>query len=91
MVTLEDLQNLVGVQLGKRNVSAEDRLQEDLGAESADLVNIIAAAEDKYHTSFAETDMARIRTVRDIYEIIITGSLSPKENLGKKSSTNTLP
>ena len=70
MLTLEDLQNLVGVQLGKRNVSAEDRLQEDLGAESADLVNIIAALEDKYHISFAETDIASIRTVRDIYRFI---------------------
>ena len=69
-VTVEDVQTLVGVQLGKRKVSAGDRLMEDLGAESADLVNIIAAAEDKYRISFAEADISKIRTVNDIYELL---------------------
>lgn len=69
-VTMEDIQALVGLQLGRRNVSAEDRFMEDLGAESADLVNIIAAAEDKYRTSFEEADISRVRTVRDLYDLV---------------------
>jgi acyl carrier protein len=69
-VTIEDVQTLVGVQLGKRKVSVGDRLMEDLGAESADLVNIIAAVEDKYRISFAEVDISKIRTVNDIYEFL---------------------
>ena len=70
VVAIEELQTLISVQLGKRKVSAGDRLREDLGAESADLVNIIAAVEDKYHISFAEADISKIRTVRDIFELI---------------------
>ena len=69
-VTIEDIQTLVGLQLGKRKVSAPDRLMEDLGAESADIVNIIATVEDKYRISLEEADISRVRTVRDLYDLI---------------------
>jgi len=70
VVTVEDVQALVCLQLGKRKVSLDDRLMEDLGAESADIVNIVAAAEDKFNISFNEADIAGVRTVKDIFEII---------------------
>lgn len=69
-VNIEDIQTLVGLQLGRRKVSAQERLMEDLGAESADIVNIIATIEDKYHISLEETDISRVRTVRDLYDLI---------------------
>lgn len=69
-VTIEDIQTLVGLQLGLRRVSGQDRLMEDLGAESADIVNIIATVEDKYRISLAEADISRVRTVRDLYDLI---------------------
>jgi len=69
-VTIEEIGTLVRLQLGRRNVSAGDRFMEDLGAESADLVNIIAAAEDKFQVSFDEADIPGIRTVDDLYEFI---------------------
>jgi acyl carrier protein len=69
-VTSEDIQTLVGLQLGKRKVSAQDRLMEDLGAESADMVNIIATIEDKYRISLEEADISRVRTVRDLYDLV---------------------
>lgn len=69
-VTIEDIQTLVGLQLGRRKVSAQDRLLEDLGAESADIVNIIATVEDKYRISLEEADISRVRTVRDLYDLI---------------------
>lgn len=69
-VTIEDIQTLVGLQLGRRKVSGQDRLMEDLGAESADIVNIIATVEDKYRISLAEADISRVRTVRDLYDLI---------------------
>ncbi len=69
-VTVEEVQALVRMQLGRRKVSMENRLMEDLGAESADIVNIIAAAEDKYGVSLDETDIAAVRTVKDVYQII---------------------
>jgi acyl carrier protein len=70
VVTIEDIQTLVGLQLGRRKVSAPDRLMEDLGAESADIVNIIATVEDKYQISLEEADISRVRTVRDLYDLI---------------------
>jgi acyl carrier protein len=70
-VTMEEIQTLVGLQLGKRKVLAENRFMEDLGAESADLLNIIAAAEAKYNISFDETDISKIRTVRELYDLIM--------------------
>jgi len=69
-VTIEDIQTLVGLQLGRRKVTEQDRLQEDLGAESADIVNIIASIEDKYRISLAEADISMVRTVRDLYDLI---------------------
>jgi acyl carrier protein len=69
-VTIEDIQTLVGLQLGLRRVSGQDRLMEDLGAESADIVNIIATVEDKYRISLAEADISRVRTVRGLYDLI---------------------
>jgi acyl carrier protein len=69
-VTIEDIQTLVGLQLGRRKVSGQDRLLEDLGAESADIVNIIATVEDKYRISLVEADISRVRTVRDLYDLI---------------------
>ena len=69
-VTIEDIQTLVGLQLGKRKVTASDRLMEDLGAESADMVNIIATVEDKYRISLEEADISGVRTVRDLYDLI---------------------
>ena len=72
-VTIEDVQTLVCLQLGKRKVSAGDRFMEDLGAESADIVNIIAAAEDRYQISFAEADISKVRTVQELYDLIKNG------------------
>jgi len=67
---IEDVQALVCMQLGIRKVSAEDRFFEDLGAESADVVNLVAAAEDKYDIEFDEEEIADVRTVQQLYDLI---------------------
>jgi acyl carrier protein len=69
-VKLEDVLQLVRSQLGIRNLSATDRLMEDLGAESADLVNLAAAAEDRFTITFDEAKIAAIRTPTDLYNLI---------------------
>ena len=68
-VKLEDVLQLVRTQLGIRTISAADRLMEDLGAESADLVNL-AAAEDRFDITFDEAKIAAIRTPNDLYNLI---------------------
>jgi len=69
-VAIEDVKSLVCVQLGKRGVEERDRLIEDLGAESADLVNLTAAAEERFQVTFDEEEIARVRTVGELYDII---------------------
>ena len=69
-VTLEDIKRLVGLQLGTRNVGEHDRFLEDLSAESADVANIIAAAEEKYKITIKESEIAKIFTPHDLFELV---------------------
>ena len=68
--SLEDLCLLVGLLLGRRGVRAQNRLVEDLGAESADLVNLVATLEEKYHVELAEADVARLHTVAELHALL---------------------
>ena len=68
--SLEEIARLVSLQLGIRSVNGSDRLVEDLGAESADLVNLVAAAEERYGVSLDETALARVHTVADLHALI---------------------
>ena len=69
-VKVEDLENLVAVQLGIREVRSEDRIVENLGAESADVVNIVAAVEDKYGITVEEEELPDIVTVADLFNLV---------------------
>lgn len=68
-MTIDDIRDLVALQLGLKSVSAGDRLIEDLGAESADVVNLVAAVEDKYAIVVEEEEIADLRTVGDVFEL----------------------
>ena len=68
-MTLEQIEKLTALQMGRRSVSADQRFMEDLGAESADIVNIIATVEDKFNISFDHKDLAAVGTVRDLFEL----------------------
>ncbi|MCK4761330.1 MAG: hypothetical protein KAW12_03960 [Candidatus Aminicenantes bacterium] len=70
-VTLEDIEELVKLQLGLRQVSPGDRFMEDLGAESADLMNIVATAEDRFKIVFDDAQIAGVRTVEELFNLII--------------------
>lgn len=70
-ITQEEIQRLVELQLGKRNVHDSDRLVEDLGAESADVANLVAAMEEKYGITIKESEIARIFTPIDLFELIL--------------------
>jgi acyl carrier protein len=70
VVSLDEIIKLVSMQLGKRNVQSHDRLVEDLGAESADVANLVATVEDKYGVSIKEAEIARIFTPADLFDLI---------------------
>ncbi len=69
-MTLTDVQHLIGLQLGRPTVNPEDRLYEDLGAESMDLVNLAVAIEDRFQVFIPEEDLADLRTVQDVYRLL---------------------
>ena len=69
-MTLTDIQHMVGLQLGQSTVNPEDRLYEDLGAESMDIVNLAVALEDRFGVFIPEEDLADLRTVQDVYRLL---------------------
>ena len=69
-ISMEDIQKLVELQLGIRLVAEDTRLVEDLGAESADVANIVAAVEEKYHIVVKESEIAKILTPTDLFELV---------------------
>ena len=69
-MTEKEICEMVELQLGKRNVQANDRLVEDLGAESADLANLVARTEERYEIFIKESEIARIFTPADLFAIV---------------------
>jgi len=69
-ISMEDIKKLVALQLGIRLVAEDARLVEDLGAESADVANIVAAVEEKYHIVVKESEIAKIFTPVDLFELV---------------------
>ena len=70
VVTENQILKMVELQLGKRDVQNTDRLVEDLGAESADVANLIAATEEKYGIVVKESEIARIFTSADLFALV---------------------
>ena len=68
--TQEEIKKMVEVQLGKRDVKNNNRLVEDLGAESADVSNLVAAVEEKYNIFIKESEIARIYTPADLFSLV---------------------
>jgi acyl carrier protein len=65
-----EVRELVARQLGRHHVALDDRLVEDLGAESIDLVTIVAVLEEAYDVSVDEERLPLIHTVQDLAEEI---------------------
>lgn len=67
---LSPVVELVAIQLGHKAPQPSDRLIEDLGAESADLVNLAGAIDDRFGVFIGEEELAVISTVADLEEIV---------------------
>jgi acyl carrier protein len=70
IISIDEIKKLVGLQLGKRNVNENDRFAEDLGAESADVANIVATVEEKYGITIKEAEIANISTPADLLALV---------------------
>lgn len=67
---INDLIRKVELQLGHPGVCPEDRFAEDLGAESIDMLHIIADTEDLTGLHIPEEAISDFRTVQDLYNYI---------------------
>ena len=76
-MTNDEVLALVSVQLGVEVVVPAHDFQRDLGAESADVLNIVAAAEDRWNIVVSEEALAEIRTVADLVETLRRSSEQP--------------
>ncbi|HEV8632412.1 MAG TPA: phosphopantetheine-binding protein [Thermoanaerobaculia bacterium] len=70
MPTLEDVRQVVAIELGVKQVAAGDRLVEDLGVESMDLVAILSAVEDRWGIAAGGADLSGVRTVADLHALL---------------------
>jgi acyl carrier protein len=69
-ISMDEIKKLVGLQLGKRNINENDRFAEDLGAESADVANLVATVEEKYGITIKEAEIAAISTPADLLALV---------------------
>jgi acyl carrier protein len=70
-VSVEQMQELVGRQLGRRGVRADDHLVADLGVESIDILNLVRAIEEKYQLSISDAEIPSLQTVRDLHALVL--------------------
>jgi len=66
----DEIKTIVSVQLGNPEIHPEADFIQDLGAESADIVGIVAAAEDKYGIAIDEGELVDIRTVAHFISLV---------------------
>lgn len=68
----EKLKDLVADQLGvdAAEVTAEANIQDDLGADSLDVVDLITTIEDEFDLSIPDEAVEEIKTVGDIVNYI---------------------
>lgn len=66
----KEILEIVALQLGAGAVRPADRLIEELGAESADLLNLVATLEDRYDVVIAEEEIPQLSTVAEVRDLV---------------------
>ena len=68
----KDLQKLAGEILGidEDQVQMDKSFARDLAADSLDLVELIAAVEDKYDVELPEEELERMKNVGDLWQFL---------------------
>ena len=66
----QEIVDLVAMQLGAHTVNPGDRLVEELGAESADVLNLVATLEDRYEIEIDEEEIPQLSTVADVHQMV---------------------
>jgi acyl carrier protein len=68
----KDLQNLAAEILGvePEDVQMDKSFARDLAADSLDLVELIAAVEDKYDVELPEEELEKMKTISDLWKYL---------------------
>ena len=71
-LNFKDLQDLAGEILGidPDQVQMDKSFQRDLAADSLDLVELIAAIEDKYDVELSEEELERMKVIGDLWKFL---------------------
>ena len=69
-VKLEEIKRIVSLQMGVREIRDEDRFLEDLGAESLDVLNIVAAVEKKFNVAIKDSEIPDLQTPATLYAFV---------------------
>jgi len=67
---ISEINKTVGLILGRADVKPSDRLYEDLGAESVDVLNIIATIEEMYGIAIDDANLPSMRTIADLQDVV---------------------
>ena len=70
VVTAEEIRSLVAEQFDRPAVAEDDRIIEDLAADSLDIVELIATVEERYDITIDESELPEIRTVADLHACV---------------------
>jgi acyl carrier protein len=71
LIPLDAVCRTVGTVLGVSAPAADDRLVEDLGAESMDLLNVVLTIEREFGVTLDESALAGVSTVRDLHRAVL--------------------
>ena len=73
MATIQDKTRALIAQklnLDESEITPEKSLNNDLGADSLDIVEVSMMLEREFNVKFAESDTVKIQTVGDLYELV---------------------
>ena len=73
MATIQDKTRALIAQkmsLDESEITPEKSLKNDLGADSLDVVEVSMMLEREFNVKFSEEDMANVKTVGDLYQLI---------------------
>ena len=73
---LEKVKNILAEQFDveEDSITAETNLQEDLGADSLDVVDLLMSIEDEFETEIPDEEVENIHTVGDLVSYIEANS-----------------
>lgn len=71
-MTFEKVKTLIANQLGIKEdkIKLESKIQQDLGADSLDIVELLMLLEEEFGVEVGEEEAVNIKTVEDVVKII---------------------